>query len=141
MTKIIIAAHGNIAEHLLNAVKNLTGETENIQAINFRTHQSLDDLKNSLDTAVAGKPGEDVFILTDFLGGSPCNCACRLLPGKNMWVVSGVNLPMLLELITKRDKIPPAQLCSEIIKAGRESIVDVKAKFVSQINTKRTCND
>ena len=137
MTKIIIVAHGNIAEHLLNAVKNLIGEIKNIWAINFRVHQSLDYLKISLDTAVAEKPEENVFILTDFLGGSPCNCACRLLPGKNVWVVSGVNLPMLLELITKRDKIPPRRLCSEIIKAGRESIVDVKAKFPSRINTKR----
>jgi len=137
MIKIIIAAHGNIAEHLLNALRNLTGKIENIQAINFQTHQPLDDLINSLNTEVSEKPDENVFILTDFLGGSPCNCACRILPRKNVWIISGVNLPMLLELITKRDKIPPAQLCSEIIKSSRESIVDVKAKFESQANTKR----
>jgi len=137
MTKIIIVAHGNVAGHLLDAVKNLAGEIKNIWAINFRVHQSPDDLKNSLDKILAENPREHSFILTDFLGGSPCSCACRLLPRKNVWIVSGVNLPMLLELTMKRDKIPPTQLCSEIITAARESIVDVKKKFTAQPDTKK----
>ncbi len=128
--KIIIAAHGEIADHLKDAAENLVGKTDNLYAVNFKVSSSPADLRNEMSEIVNIPPeDEDVFILTDFFGGSPCNTACWFLNRGNVWVVSGVNLPMLVELLVKKNRVPAAKLCEDIIKAARDSIVDVRRKF------------
>ncbi|MCD6413362.1 MAG: PTS sugar transporter subunit IIA [Elusimicrobia bacterium] len=138
--KIIIAAHGEIAGHLKEAVENLVGRTDKLYAVDFRLSSSPAELRNSMKEIVDIPPAdEEVFILTDFFGGSPCNCACWFLDRDNVWIVSGVNLPMLIELMVKKNKVPPARLCEEIIKAAKDSIVDVKKKFDKcDIDAKKT---
>ena len=131
MKKIIIAAHGEVAEYLLDAAQSLTGDTEEVFALNFGIHQSLSHLKNAIRDLIEDDD-KDIFILTDFPGGSPCNCACTFLVRPGVRVISGVNLPMLLELIIKRDKLPPDKAVEAALKAGRDSISDVGKEFSSR---------
>lgn len=45
--------------------------------------------------------GEGAVILTDLFGGTPCNQAARLLDDR-IDLISGMNFPVLLELLTAR---------------------------------------
>ena len=131
MKKIIVAAHGEVAEYLLDAARSLTGNIEGVFALNFGLHQSLSYLKNAIRVVIEDAE-EDVFILTDFPGGSPCNCACAFLVRPGVRVISGVNLPLLLELIVKRDKLPADKAVEAAVTAGRNSIADVGEEFSSR---------
>ena len=53
-------------------------------------------LKNS-DT------GDGVIILTDMFGGTPSNISLSFLEEGRVEVVAGVNLPMLIKLVTYRE--------------------------------------
>lgn len=129
MVRVIIAAHEDLASHLLKSAENLLGPVEGVSALNFMRHQSTAALVDELEKLLKIYGKEDVFILTDFLGGSPCNCACRFMGKTNVWIISGVNLPMLIEIMLKKEKLPPEELCADVIKAARDSIEDVRAKF------------
>ncbi len=135
MVRVIIAAHGDLASHLLKSVEDLLGTVEGASALNFMQHQSTGELVEELGKRLKIHEGEDVFILTDFLGGSPCNCACRFMDRGNVWIVSGVNLPMIIEIMIKKEKMPPEKLCADVIKAARDSIEDVRTKFLKGVRS------
>ena len=48
--------------------------------------------------------GDGVLILTDILGATPANTAAKLLEPGRIEGVAGVNLPMLLRVITYRER-------------------------------------
>jgi mannose/fructose-specific phosphotransferase system component IIA len=73
---------------------------------------------------------QGVVVLVDLFGGTPCNAAAlgareRLFP-----IVSGANLPMLLEILLNREcGLSVEELVDLTLEAGRASIVDVSAKL------------
>jgi len=68
--------------------------------------------------------GEGVLILTDIYGGTPSNMASRLLiPGK-VEAVAGVSLPMLIRVLTYRDRDLPT-IVTKAISGGCEGVLRV----------------
>ncbi|MDO9514051.1 MAG: hypothetical protein Q7J59_05535 [Elusimicrobiota bacterium] len=129
MVRVIIAAHGDLASHFLKNAEDLLGPVEGMYALEFKRQQSTGELVVGLGKILNRHKGDNIFILTDFLGGSPCNCACHFIAENNVWIISGVNLPMLIEIMVKKEKMPPDELCADVIKAARDSIENVCAKF------------
>ena len=115
----IVVGHGNIPEGLLDAVRRIAGDqSEGLTAIS-NSGLSIEDLKIKLD-AVSGS--DPTIMFTDLLVGS-CGIAaaysCRNTTERI--VVSGVNLPMLLEFIFHRD-LPLNELAERVADTGREAI-------------------
>ena len=115
----IVVGHGNIPEGLLDAVRRIAGDqSEGLTAIS-NSGLSVEDLKIKLD-AVSGS--DPTIMFTDLLVGS-CGIAaahsCRNTTERI--VVSGVNLPMLLEFIFHRD-LPLNELAERVADTGREAI-------------------
>lgn len=48
--------------------------------------------------------GEGVLLLTDIYGATPSNIAAKLIVPDKVELVAGVNLPMLLRVLTYRDR-------------------------------------
>ncbi|PIV18182.1 MAG: hypothetical protein COZ15_03125 [Elusimicrobia bacterium CG_4_10_14_3_um_filter_49_12_50_7] len=136
MVRVVVVAHDDLASHFLKSAEELLGTMEGVYARDFTRRQSTGELVDELGKLVDLSGGDDVFILTDFLGGSPCNCACHFIAKNNVWIISGVNLPMLIEIMMKKDKMPPAELCEVVIKAARDSIADVCAKFLEGVGAR-----
>jgi PTS system mannose-specific IIA component len=63
-------------------------------------------------------------VLVDLLGGSPSN-ASAYLAAAGTPVICGVNLPMLLELLTLREAATPRALADHALQAGKDNIVDL----------------
>ena len=73
--------------------------------------------------------GEGAVILADLFGGTPCNQAARLLDDRTD-LISGMNFPVLLELLTARmaGEIDVAAL----VESARSGISDVKVILNAQ---------
>jgi len=70
--------------------------------------------------------GDGVLILTDMYGGSPSNISAKLLiPGK-VEGVAGINLPMLIRVLTYRDK-PLATIVTKAVSGGCDGVVRIPA--------------
>jgi PTS system ascorbate-specific IIA component len=71
--------------------------------------------------------GDGVLVLTDMYGGSPSNIAAKLvIPGK-VEGVAGVNLPMLVKVLTHR-RGPLDEVVAKLLDGVRDTILPIEAQ-------------
>ena len=124
MIGIIVSGHGNFASGLLSTLKLIAGEQENVIGIDFIDGQGSDELKNNIKEAI-NNLDDDILILTDLAGGSPFVNSVILkeeLINKNIAVISGTNIPMLLEVVLGRANLDLKDLIKTATEAGVNGI-------------------
>ena len=123
MIQLVVACHGRFAEELVNSAAMVFGEAEGVHAVTFMPGEGPEDLIRKYE-AIMAEAGisDDVLFLVDLFGGSPYNAAIRVAaPTARADVLSGVNLPMLLELLDSRDdKSSVADLVKRAFTASME---------------------
>lgn len=123
MTGIVIITHGALGEELLKVAKFIMGERENAVAVSTRPDKSPEEIKEDIRRAIHKvDSGDGVLILTDMFGGTPSNISLSFLKKGNVEVVTGVNLPMVLKLMTIKEKRELKELADYIKDYGQRNI-------------------
>lgn len=118
MTHLIVATHGKFSEELVNSAAMVYGEDENTHVVTFLPGEGGDDLVVKYRAIIAELPeNEPVLFLVDLFGGSPYNAAGRVAAQReNTDIVTGVSLPMLLEVLDAKDSAP----LDELVETAKE---------------------
>lgn len=106
MLGIVIATHGTLSDGIKDAAEVIMGNSENIVTVNLKAGDNVEKLGNKIKDAILEvNQGDGVMVLVDLIGASPCNQSVLItnqleqeLKDK-VYIVGGVNLPMLLEII------------------------------------------
>ncbi|MCI1902613.1 mannose/fructose/sorbose PTS transporter subunit IIA [Enterococcus hirae] len=126
MVGIILASHGDFAKGILQSGSMIFGEQENVQAVTLAAHEGPDDIKKKMEDAIATfKPDDPVLFLIDLWGGTPFNQASGLLNGhEDKWaIITGMNLPMLIEAYSSRFSMNSAQeIAAHIYETARDGV-------------------
>jgi len=124
MIGIIIATHGKFSEELLKSSEMIFGSQTNIAAVTFKPGESTENLVDKYNTLIDELDCTDgILFMVDLFGGSPFNAASMLaLNNDNMEIVTGVNLPMLLEVFGSKNFSSLSELLAIAQTAGKESI-------------------
>lgn len=130
MIEIIIVSHGNYAGAMLESAQLIIGEQEHVCTFGLNLGDSVEQLREKISEAVerASKNG-DVLVLTDMRSGSPFNVAASLMNHYSFRHLTGINLPILLEILIDRNYSNIEELCEEVLKNGKETILDVNKLF------------
>ncbi|MEN6473093.1 MAG: PTS sugar transporter subunit IIA [Syntrophaceae bacterium] len=122
MVGIVVVAHGRLAEALIETAEMIVGTIEGIKACSFCQGSDVEKLRKMLKTSIKDvNTGDGVIILTDMFGGTPSNISLAFLE-ENLEVITGVNLPMLLNALTKRDGKGIKELAQLLKENGRSNI-------------------
>lgn len=128
MTGLIIATHGDLAASALEAAELLVGEQEQVETIGFRPGDSLELLLERFTQAIKRlEDCEEILVLTDIKGGSPCNAA-TVMKAKNpkLRVVAGLSIPLLAQFFeSKANGETLADSIDELIEIGKFSIREI----------------
>ena len=73
--------------------------------------------------------GNGVVVLTDMFGGTPSNLAISVMENEKIEVVAGVNLPMLIKMMSIREKTKLKELIKISQESGRKYINVASAFF------------
>ncbi|MDH2927396.1 PTS mannose transporter subunit IIAB [Lonepinella koalarum] len=123
---IIIATHGVAANQLLKTTEMLIGEQENVATIDFVPGENAETIIGKYQEKLANELAhcDQVLFLVDTWGGSPFNAANRVANDQdNMNVVTGVNVPMLVETFMARDDNPSLEELTAIaLETGRTGV-------------------
>lgn len=127
---LIIATHGASAPELLKTAEMLIGEQSDVATIDFVPGENAETIMEKYQAHLAGSLSHcsHILFLVDTWGGSPFNAANRVADGKdNMDVVTGVNVPMLIETLMGRDDEPSLEELVEIaLESGRLGVRALK---------------
>ncbi|SDM29524.1 PTS sugar transporter subunit IIA [Actinomyces ruminicola] len=135
---VIVAAHGHLAEGLLNSAVMIAGPQDDVVPISFDPGEGPDDLLAKYADAVDSSASTQYLLLVDLLGGSPYNAAARFAAAReDADVVTGVNLPMLIEVLGRR--LAGGEL-AELVEVAKTSGA-AGIKVLSEIFTPPTTTD
>lgn len=98
MAQIVIVAHAPLASSLQAVAKHVYAEAgQGLVAVDVTPGAGLEEVqrqvRGALAPALAG--GDDVLVLVDVFGATPCNAALAAVDGPRVRIVAGVNVPML----------------------------------------------
>ena len=106
MIGILIATHGKFAEGILDSVELIMGKQDNCQTLALCHGHSIESFSQDIYTSIKKlDQGHGVIVFTDLYSASPYNQAAlnyKKLVGIDYRLVSGVNLPMLIEAFNQR---------------------------------------
>lgn len=124
MVGIVILTHGALGLELLRTAEMIIGKQDKVDILSVQNGSSLSDLASSLDSLKEKYQSDGLLILTDMFGGSPSNVAMAYLDNKNVEVITGVNLPMLIKAFTiRKDTSSPQELAKLSSNTAKESII------------------
>ena len=128
MIGILIACHKDMSENLLDTASFIVGYTpEKVLAFSAQLGVDREKLRLELSLAIGElDSGSGVLVLTDIVGGTPASLADDLLSKKQIEVVTGVNLPMVIASINYREEMVLRRLSKRILKVGKRSIFSLR---------------
>lgn len=125
---IVVAAHAPLASALCATAREILGDD-----VCDRRHLRWVEVQPRADAAEtfervsrvieAADQGDGVLLLADLFGGSAANIAIAYLGAHQVEVVTGANLPMVLEALSHRENETPAALALRVADAAQQSVV------------------
>lgn len=124
MIGILIIAHGSLGESLIHCASHVMGTRPPLLSqLGVGTHDDpVSLLPQALQMVKELDQGKGVLVLSDMYGATPCNLVGRLVDPGRIEGVSGVNLPMLVRVLTYR-KSNLMTLVEKALSGGREGVV------------------
>ncbi len=130
MISILIVSHGNFGKELLKSSEMIIGKIQNVECISFNLGDKFTDLCKEVEESIKKVGNNDLIVFTDMYGGSTFNAVDKMMKSSNFYHISGVNLPLFMDIALNKDSYSMDEIIEKIIKNGKKSIVFVNDKFI-----------
>lgn len=132
--EIVLASHSTLARGMYDTASLIMGKSKNLHYITAYLDDSVnfcDQLKETTDEI----SNQKIVFVTDVVGGSVNNELTKFVAEKpNLFLVSGMNLPFVLELLNYSIAYPDDNLeeikgkLASLVETGREGLQLVELK-------------
>lgn len=128
---VVLVGHGGFPAGVLDAAELILGPQSRAAAVGLPPDGTGERLAEEV-TAALGRLGAadgGGLVLADLFGGSPANVVAGLAHANPaLYLVSGLNLGMVLEVLTSA-AADAATLAEVAVRAGRDAVIDVAARL------------
>ena len=125
--KVIVCTHGRFGEELLKSAEMIVGPLQGYKSYSLLPSEDPHSLISQLERDL--KEEDEILCLVDVFGGSPSTLTAMISNKYNMRILSGVNLPMILELSNIGMEEPMDEVVTRLIDTVSHSCIDVLALF------------
>lgn len=124
MVGVVIITHGDLAEALVTSAAMLVGEGAQMAYASIHPGDDPGDFYARVAQRVEEvDKGDGVVALVDLYGGTPSNTVVRMAAERNIRVLTGVNLPMVIYAILERTaETSQEELMKGLISASVEGV-------------------
>lgn len=137
--KILIATHGKLASRFKDALKIIIGDNENITVLNAfsQVENPKDEIKSFLENLTKE---DELLVFTDLMGGSVNQMLMQYLHKYNMHLITGINLPLLCQLMLSENITE--QVILDSIEMAKKEIKYVNKEVEQQmVENNQSCED
>ena len=130
--QIILASHSQMAKGLKRTVELIMGKQSNLHAIAAYDDEQ-ESLKKQIADQITSNSNEKYLFLTDIIGGSVNTTIAQMIDDKeNMFLVTGMNLPLVLTVLTaKMDNCSSDQVANKLEEFCEEARKELKVVRVA----------
>ena len=123
MIGLVLVTHGHLAREFRAALEHVVGPQKQVETVSIGPDDDIEQRRKDIIAAVTKVDlGDGVVILTDMFGGTPSNLAISVMNEAKVDVVAGINLPMLIKLVSVRETASLEQAVVQAQDAGRKYI-------------------
>src|ERR1700760_4464915 len=125
MRKYLIATHGTFSAGVKSSLDMIMGAMDNVFIIQAYVNGN-DAIAEEINQVLAQVTDEDeLIIFSDIMGGSVTNQLLQNALGPNTHIVSGFNLPLLIEVILGDAETPVNEIIDAAIINAKDQMVYV----------------
>ncbi|MFV0255715.1 MAG: PTS sugar transporter subunit IIA [Erysipelotrichaceae bacterium] len=123
MAKYLIATHGELAEGFLSSLKIIIGDSVQMDVVNTFMEDNF-----NLEVCVENKlkeysDDEQLIVFTDLAGGSVNREFIKYLQTKNIILITGVNLALILSVVVTNQDTYSIESLKNTINEAKDQIV------------------
>lgn len=139
MYAFVFITHDNLGKALVRTAEFIINEDLSnryeIFSIDYSMIKNMDTVRLNLEKAVDNFVNKNykVIVFVDIFGGSPSNIAFTMSKQKNVDIISGVNLPMVLYAFDKVDSsIDLMDMVQGAVESAKNNINSAKKLLVGK---------
>ena len=125
MINFVLISHGEMANGVFDSVRLISGNHKGVETISLKENDSVDELEIRIKatTRSLSQTSDGVLIFVDLFGATPFNIASKVASNfENVEVITGMNLPMLLETILQRETLTLSEAKKLALESGQSGI-------------------
>ena len=124
MRKLLVATHGRFAEGIGETLRFILGDSQPLVFLNAYTVPDFDMARVAEEYVSNLGEEEELIVAADVFGGSVANAFTEYVTGGKVHVVTGVNLPLLIVLVSSLDSEDTTEeMIQSAIEDAKEGIV------------------
>ena len=122
---LLVIAHAPLATALKAVAEHVYPDcAERLAALDVDPGASAEHIEARARSALLALAHDEVLVLADVFGATPCNVAMRLADGVSVRVVCGVNVPMIWRALCYADE-PLDALVARALAGGAQGVLQV----------------
>ncbi len=120
MKYVVLMSHGHLASGMKSTVELIAGANERLKAFDAYV-DGHGDIHSFLGEFLEKHKEDEVIAVTDILGGSVNNDALTYNQRQQLYIVAGMNVPLVLNLVLKLDSdMDTVEMIRESIQESQE---------------------
>ena len=126
MVGILLVTHIPIGQAFIQALTDIFGHCPpQLAVLDIENDTPVDTIERKACEFIKElDQGDGVLMLTDIMGSTPSNCVSCLLQKEHVQLVAGLNLTMLLRVLTHRDDGLEASVRMALL-GGKKGVVQI----------------
>lgn len=129
MIRILLASHSDFASSLLRTGIMICGKElmNNVETLTLKEDgKGILEFEKKCQRFYDENKNDQFLIFTDLAGATPFNVCASVFKDSDYYIVTGMNLPMLIDTILKRTNATLKELAQSAVDAGMEGINKIR---------------
>ncbi|MBO0409480.1 PTS sugar transporter subunit IIA [Enterococcus hulanensis] len=128
MVGVLLISHGKMAEGIKDSIELIMGETKALDTASLVAGQDFEAFKKEVNEKIWQlNDGKGVVVYVDLFGASPYNATMFSFQalqneGIEIRVLTGMNLPMIMEVLAMREVLTLDELVQMGLRSGKDGI-------------------